>query len=224
MQVFAVLGYGVSDDIQHDENYQTYLRVAFNAMFDAAAGQPAVVVSSGGATNCTPPFKGTEAALIDAELKRIAKRSSVKSATKQWKFVREGESISTLENLLFLWDIMQQRRLGQKVTIFCEFTRQKRVQMLARKVIGAQARVTAIDFDHSAHRYADYRQRERKTLRRSLWALTSPEHLRIEHRFFAYKLTYLRDLQQREGISHVEALTRWLHDAGHIAKELGYGE
>lgn len=223
MRLFAIPGYGIPADMAHDENYRTYLHVAFNTIIARAGGKPAIVTLHGGPTNCTPPFKGTEAAVMATTLRKLASRPFVKPQTKQWSIVREVKSLSTLQNILYLKEIADAQKLSPKdVTVFCEWTRERRIRLLARKIFGRAVEVVPIDFDVSESRYGDWEAREADALQGALWALQSPENLVKEREFFRKKMAYIRILQH-DGMSHVDAVMRWYEYAPQLAAEIGYG-
>lgn len=223
MHLFAIPGYGIPDDIAHDENYRTYLNVAFNTIVARAVGKPAVITFHGGPTRCTPPFKGTEATVMAAMVQKLASRPFVRPQTKQWTFVREAKSLSTLQNILYLKDIVDAQKVHPKnVTIFCEWTRERRIRLLAKKIFGCAVEVVPIDFDVSESRYADWEAREAGVVQSALWALRSPENLAKEREFFRKKIVYIRILQH-DGMSHSDAVVRWHEYAPQLAAEIGYG-
>lgn len=222
MQVFSIVGYGIPRDIEHDVNYRTYLNVAFNSIYEKAAGKSVLIISQGGPTNCEPPYKGTEAAMIEKQLKKLAARKFVRHQTAQWSFVQEGESLSTLQNILYLKDLVVARKALGDVAIICEWTRRDRIEKLARKIFGRKVDVVATDFDVSENRYSDYLSREKEVLQASLWALRSEENLRKEREFFERKLQYIRELQMDGAMSHAQAAAAWYDVAPSVAEAIGF--
>lgn len=195
----------------HDENYITYLHVAFNNMYERAASQPAVIIPCGGPTNCEPPFEGTEADMIVDYLGSLTQRSEIAHQTVQWHIIPERESLSTLENLLFAKNILDKHKHVEHITIFCEHTRQKRVEVFAEQVFEQQVTVCAIDFDLSKNRYLDpevIQTKETLATQEGLWTLEDRDRLALHHQLFEHKFAFLR-AQQAKGIAHIDAIHTW---------------
>jgi hypothetical protein len=211
MQTFIVNGYGVPEDIFRDENYRTYLLVAFNTMFSLAAHAPALIIPSGGPTNTVPPFLGTEAEAIATYLRHLMQRPEVTNQTKDWRIIPEQRALSTLENLLFAKEIAEANGATGPITIFCEHTRNHTITDLAQRIFGADANIHAIDFDRSKTRYIDpsiTAEKEAASLEGARWVLEDPERLPQHHAFYEKKLAFFRQ-RQSEGVPHADAVVEW---------------
>lgn len=212
MSIFIVCGYGVPENIETDQNYLTYLAIVFNTIYARAASAEATIIPAGGATNCTPPFEGTEAEAIGAYLGKLARRAEVVTNTKSWNIALEDRSLSTLENLLFAKERIEELGLFGPVTIFCEATREMKVQTLGDAIFDEPVDVIVVDFDLSSNRYLDpalIEKKERLATEEGLRSINDPEVLKAHHAFFENKLTFLRK-RQSEGLSHVEAVEEWM--------------
>lgn len=224
MYVFLILGYGIPADIDHDQNYATYLNIVFNRMFAVAGGVPALIIPCGGATNCTPPYEGTESTMIGVMVQRLIDRPAIGDRCKDWKIATEDQSLSSLENLVFAKRIIDAQSDVFGVTVFCEMTRGSHVRAIVDRIFDASTPVAIepIDFDVSANRYGDVAFLEKKSIvetKMSLWALESSEHLARHHELFVRKFALLRRLQD-EGISHVDAVREWHRQAPVMTAEL----
>lgn len=223
MNIFIICGYGLPKDIRDDQNYLTYLNVAFNRMYELAARQAATVIPCGGPTNCSPPFDGTEAQFISGYLKELMDREATREQTKDWEVALEDRSLSSLENLVFAKDIIQERGISGPLTIFCEKTREPRLRLFADKIFqGAPVEIFAIDFDISKNRYLDpetIKRKEDLAAQEGLWTLEDPERLRKHHELFEAKFAFLRQ-RQTEGLSHADAVKEWFENERRIVREI----
>lgn len=211
MKSFIVCGYGIPEDIWKDQNYLTYLHVAFNHIYASAKNEPALIIPCGGPTSCTPPYTGTEAEKIGEYLEYLTRREAMHGAGEKWRIVLEDTSLSSLENLLFARRIMEEKG-GTEVVLFCEETRVARNTETMQTIFkNTPQKVVGIDFDISKNRYlsADVIEKKEAAEREhAQWALQNEENLAKHHAFFEEKFRRLRTWQD-EGMSHVDAVTRW---------------
>ncbi len=214
--VFLVFGYGVPKNILKDENYNFYLKMVFNKIYGFVVknkiSKP-IIITCGGETDMIKPYKRTEAdEMIKLFSAIIKERPFLNPITKNWLFIPENNSLSTLENLLNSNKIIQKRKVKKaNFFIFCEQTREKRIKVLAKKILDKNYNflVVPIDFDVSANRYlpVDYlAKKESAELKHSLWALQSPENLKKHHEVFEEKFEYFRKVGHK---AHVNAVKEW---------------
>lgn len=214
--IFLVFGYGIPKDILKDENYNFYLKMVFNRIYDFVIknkiDKPAII-TCGGKTDMLKPYKRTEAdEMIKLFSAFIKERPFLKPMTKNWLFIPENKSLSTLENLLNSNKIIRKRRIKKaNFFIFCEQTRKKRIKVLTKKILDKNYNflVEAIDFDVSANRYLSPEfliKKEKAELEHSLWALQNPKNLKKHHEVFVEKIEYLRNAGPKV---HVEAVKEW---------------
>lgn len=214
--VFLVFGYGVPKNILKDENYNFYLKMVFNKIYSFAIknkiDQP-IIITCGGETDMLKPYKRTEAnEMIKLFSAFIEERPFLKPMTKNWLFIPENKSLSTLESLLNSNKIIQKRKVKKaNFFIFCEQTREKRIKVLAKKILDKNYnfQVVPIDFDVSANRYLPIEylaKKEGAELKHSLWALQSPENLKKHHKVFEEKFKYFRKVGCK---AHINAVKEW---------------
>jgi len=213
--VFLVFGYGIPKDILKDENYNFYLKMVFNKIYDLVTKKDIkkpIIICSGGKTDMFKPYKRTEAEEMIKLLKKLAKRPFLKIATQDWLFISEKKSLSTLENFLNCKAVLKKRKIQKaNLYIFCEQTREKRIKMVGKKVLGKNYnfQVVPIDFDVSPNRYIDLEfltKKEQAELKHSMWALKNPENLKKHHGLFREKINYLRKAGPE---IHVDAIKKW---------------
>lgn len=215
--VFLVFGYGVPKNILKDENYNFYLKMVFNKIYSFVVKNKTdkpIIITCGGETDMLKPYKRTEAdEMIKLFSVFIKERPFLKPMTKNWLFIAENKSLSTLENLLNSNKIIQKRKVKKaNFFIFCEQTREKRIKVLAKKILDKNYNflvVVPIDFDVSANRYLpiEYLAKKESTeLKHSLWALKSPENIKKHHEVFVEKIEYLRKAGPKV---HIEAVKKW---------------
>ena len=223
MYIFIICGYGIPEDIASDQNYSTYLRIAFNFIYALAGNKQAAIIPCGGPTNCNPPYNGTEAEAIADHIQQLMKRDSVSYATQEWSLYPENTSLSSLENLLFAKRVMETHRLAGRIAILCEQTRKDKMTEFSKIIFHkVDVQVIPIDFDVSANRYLDpqvIKEKEQMGIREGLWTLEDPERLKRHHEFFEKKFEFLRQLQ-REGMTHVEAVSEWFKNEKQVIQQL----
>lgn len=211
--IFLVFGYGVPKNILKDENYNFYLKMVFNKIYDIVIKNHIynpIIITCGGKTDMFKPYDRTEADEIIRFFKTfIRERPFLNSVTENWKFISENKSLSTLENLLNSLDIVQKRDIPEaNFYIFCEQTRQKRIKVLAKQILDKyNFTVFPIDFDTSPNRYLPIEylaEKENKELQHSLWALQSPENLSKHHKVFEEKFAYFRTIGNNTNINIVK--------------------
>src|SRR3989339_708577 len=126
--IFLVFGYGIPKNILKDENYNFYLKMVFNQIYELVIKNginDPIIICSGGKTDIYKPYKRTEGAEMVKLIKSIAKRPFLKQVTKDWLFIPEKTSLSTLENFLNCKAILKKRGIqNTNLSIFCEKTRE----------------------------------------------------------------------------------------------------
>jgi hypothetical protein len=176
-QIYFILGYGVPKDMLSDKHYDRYFSQAFNCIYNQSAGAPAVIIFSGGSTDCYKPYKRTEGAEMLKLFKKFCNQSFVRKSVKQWKLLIENKSLSTLENLLFAKNILIGRNINRgNLTIFCEATRDRRIKILAGKIFSKlfKIKIVPVNFDTSINRYCSkdfLDKKEKKSLKLELRVL-----------------------------------------------------
>jgi hypothetical protein len=213
--IFLVFGYGVPKDILKDENYNFYLKMIFNKIYDIVTKNNIdnpIIITCGGKTDMFKPYDRTEADEMIRFFKAfIQERPFLESITKNWRFTPENKSLSTLENLLNSLDIVHKRGIRKaNFFIFCEQTRENRINTLAKKILDKNYNFITIpiDFDTSPNRYLSMEylsEKENKELQHSLWALESSENLRKHHKVFEEKFAYFRTIGNKTNINIVKA-------------------
>jgi uncharacterized SAM-binding protein YcdF (DUF218 family) len=158
--IFLVFGYGVPKNILKDENYNFYLKMVFNKIYSFVAKNnidKPIIITCGGETDMLKPYKRTEAdEMIKLFSAIINERLFLKPISNKWLFIPENKSLSTLENLLNSNKIIQKRKIKKaNFFIFCEQTRERRIKVLAKKILDKNYNflVVPIDFDVSVNRY-----------------------------------------------------------------------
>lgn len=182
--IFIVFGYGVSENILEDKNYNNYLTQVFNKVFDTCVENNTknpVIILTGGPTDCYPPYRRTEAGEMNKFFLKMKKRKDLKAVVKDWKFVLEKRSLSMLDNLLYSQEWLDKSNNEKvKIYIFTEKTRLQRTKRLSKKIFFDNFVVIPIDFDNGLHRYIDrdyIEEKEKFETKRSLEALKSPKNL-----------------------------------------------
>ncbi len=207
---FIICGYGVPKKIEDDLHYQIYLRTAFNKIYNMMAGYPkdkAVIVVTGGPTDMRKPYKRTEAGEMAKLLKELLARPALQDFRKRIRIIEEKKSLSSMENILF-----SKRKLSAKpasVTIFCEWTRRKKLGIFGNRIFKRKVTVEPVDFDQSANRFLDpefLNKKESLDIKISLRALKDPAVFRKLHHLLERKFAELRAAGPE---NHVKAVREW---------------
>ncbi|MFH1089517.1 MAG: ElyC/SanA/YdcF family protein [Candidatus Uhrbacteria bacterium] len=193
-----ICGYGIPKDIMTDENYFSYLTQVFNFLFDRFADTKGSIVLSGGATDCFPPFKRTEA----REMKRwlVEKIKNVEKETQKkilWKIILDNKALSTLENLVNFEPFAKGEAL-----IFAEKTRTDRIKRLAKIIFKNQAKCIFFDFDGSFARYHKeaIQVREKNALVAHLAAVKDRSKIKDIRQAVQRRLSLMRKYGSEEGL------------------------
>lgn len=212
--IFLIFGYGVPKNILKDEKYNFYLKMVFNGIYELTTKnniKDPMIIACGGPTDMIKPYKRTEADEMIRFLKNFIKDNNfLKPITKGWEFIPENTSLSTLENILHSQKIIKKRKIGKSnIYIFCEETRKKRVNHIAKKIFDKNyhIEVKTIDFDTSENRYLPQEfidKKERSEIKHSLWALKSPENLKKHHKTFKEKFVYFRKMYGKKDVNAVK--------------------
>ena len=211
---FLIFGYGVPEDILKGENYNRYLNLAFNRIFDIVREQKIekpLIIFSGGRTDCFPPFHRTEAGEMMKFFLSIASRPFVAESTKNWRYVPEENALSTLENFLYSKEILEKENISEgKIYIFCEHTREKKVTTLAQNFLKEYSFIViSVDFDNSSSRYLDpefIEKKEGKDMEIYWWAMKNHENFKKFRDILEEKLERLRKVTPEK---RTEAINEW---------------
>lgn len=209
--LYCVAGYGIPKNIFNDEHYNHYLKAVFNHIFSEAAGAKATIIFSGGPTDMYKPYRRTEAAEMKKFFQKMAQRSFVRKASAGWRYVLEPRSLSTLENVLYSFQLLHRKKIRHgAITVFCEYTRVKKVATFCKKIFNKNFsfRVVPIDFDVSQNRYDTdlVQKKEAKDIKLGLWALREKSNLKKYRQLFKDKVAYLRTCDPR---THPAAINQW---------------
>jgi len=214
--IFLIFGYGAPKNISKDDNYNIYLKTVFNKIYSLTVkhkiNRP-IIILNGGHTDCYKPYRRTEAGEMLKFFKNLIEKPALKQIIKNWIWLCEKKSISTLENLLYSQEIFSKKKKKMKANlyIFCEQTRKRKVEILSKKIFSKKynLKVIPIDFDTSANRYLDakfIKRKEEQDIKHALWALKSSANLKKHHQFFQKKLKIFRKTKQSR---HVKTIEDW---------------
>jgi hypothetical protein len=213
--IFLVCGYGVPKNILQDKNYNIYLNIAFNQIYNFTQVKKIsnpIIIFSGGQTDCFKPYRRQEAVLMNLFFKKWSQQMQLRALTKNWQVLLENKSLSTLENLLFSRNLLKSKKIKQGVIcIIHEQTHGRRLKILATKIFSSSFKkfYWPIDFDISSNRYLDedfLRKKEAKTLHYDLWSLQSKGNLTKHHKLYQKKLVFLR---QAKSDKHIDSVKKW---------------
>jgi hypothetical protein len=210
--LFIVLGYGVPKDIFKDENYNLYLKLAFNNIFDIVSKNnfSTKIIFCGGKTDCFKPFDRTEAEEMIKFFNYLKNRDYVEKQTKNWKLIPEKKSVSTLENLIFCKDIIKNKDIKHSsINIIFEKSRKRRIKTLAQKIFKSEIKLLPLDFNQSETRFIDQNfinKKEKTVLEYDLKSLKNEEYFNKAHKIYLEKLSILRNTEPK---NREKAIEKW---------------
>lgn len=210
--LFIILGYGVPKDIFKDENYNLYLKLAFNNIFDIVSKNnfPTKILFCGGKTDCFKPFNRTEAEEMIKFFNCLKGRDYLKKQTENWELIPEKKSISTLENLIFCKEIIKNKDLKcDSINIIFEKSRERRIKTLARNIFKSKIKLLPFDFNQSETRFIDQNfinKKEKTVLKHDLKSLEDETYLNKFHKIYQEKLSILRNTAPKD---REEAIKNW---------------
>lgn len=209
--LFIVCGYGVPKDVTTDINYRSYLNIAFNSIYATAGEDPVHIILCGGPTNGIPPYELTEAHVMNTYMQTHLQTVERYGQKLNWNIHLEERSLSSLENLVYAKDLIQEKGLTGEITVFCEETRYQRNKTIGEMVFGSPIHVQSIDFDVSKNRYLDpalIEKKERAATESDIWTLDDQDRRSSHHAFYQAKIDWFRE-QEARGISHVDVVQEW---------------
>lgn len=223
MNIYLICGYGIPEDIAKDQQYLSYLHLAFNKMYSESANQEAVIITCGGPTRCEEPFEGTEAGVMAEYVRGHMGREELQGQTSQWQVLEEDKSLSTLENIVLSKELIASHQLEGEVFVFCEATREGRVKVFGEEVFGDRfGGVLPIDFDVTKNRYLSpevLQKKEELSIMEAMWTLEDSDRIKKHHELYEKKFVFFRE-RQAAGVSHVDVVEEWFVKGPEMLKEL----
>jgi len=101
-RIFLVLGYGIPKNILVDENYNFYLKITFNTIFNIVQKNnitEPIIICTGGKTDMYPPYKRSEGEEMVRFFKHLIQKSNIKKVTKNGNLLQK-------KNLCRHWKIL----------------------------------------------------------------------------------------------------------------------
>jgi hypothetical protein len=213
--VFLIPGYGIPKDIMSDPQYQIYLNLVFNTIYDSTVKHfetKPPLVFSGGNTDGMPPFKRKDFDEMVRFFTYLCQRDAVKKFTRTWKVYRESRSLSTLENFVNMRDLLKQKNIPvSRLFIFLEHVKADFRKHLLRYIFPEEwkTKILSIDFDTSPTRYQDTQSiadKERVLMKYSLWALRKPKNMKKYKQVCKERVAILRSVRPEQ---QAETLQEW---------------
>jgi len=210
--IFVILGYGIPKDILRDEPSRRYLGLVFNSVYKISlekGDKKSIIVFTGGNSDIFKPFKRTEATEIKKLFLAFANRPFVKNYTKNWCYKIEARSLSTLENIINVNEVVKKIKGPKRVYVFCEFTRAEKVKIFTRRIIKNNFQIIPIDFDLSLNRYLSpdfIHKKESVDIKLGIKALRNKKFYSKYKDIFKERIEFLRKAGTKH---HREAVKKW---------------
>ncbi len=201
-KVFAIInGYGVPKNMDLDKSYHAYLTQVFNWLWEKYAKEKITLMPVGGLTDFWPPYKRTEAGEMAKWIKNQIQQTGVK-----WQIKPIATQLTALENILACKKMVT----GGTLYYFCERTREHKMKILIKKILGLKTQVISIEFDCSPPRYQipGRKELEKQDLAYSLLALKNPSWRKFLKLAAAEKIKILRKTPENIRRTEIDRITR----------------
>lgn len=208
--VVIINGYGVPEDIKTDRSYHAYLIQILNWLWERHRTHALTIVPCGGRTDCTWPYRRTEA---DEMAKWLRPRIATLRCTSRWHLRPLATELSALENML----ACAKRYPSGRMIYFCEQTRVPKMRVLAPRIFGNRVQVRGIEFDGSPPRYdrSGRLAHEREDLAFSLTALEDPQWRRELRAAARRKIQVLRTTSPEVRATEIDRIARRIRTEFH---------
>jgi hypothetical protein len=188
MKAFIIPGYHLPDNIENDEKYIKYFDFACNEIVKISNSEKVLVILSGGNIDMDKPFERILSKVMLPLFKNYADKYNINCLVKT-----EENSLSSLENLIYSKDILDEFKVSFEIYIFSDKQRIERSKILADKVFDNPI-MLGVDISHELEKQnVDVvNKKEELATKFSLWALKSKDNFDKFKSVYDEKYTYLR--------------------------------
>jgi hypothetical protein len=188
MKAFIIPGYHLPNNIENDEKYIKYFDFACKEIVRISNSEKVLVILSGGNIDMDKPFDRILSKVMLPLFKSYIDKYNINCLVKT-----EEKSLSSLENLIYSKDILDEFKENLETYIFCDKQRLERSKILADKVFNNPI-MLGVDISHDLEKQnADLvNKKEELATKFSLWALKSKDNFDKFKSIYNEKYTYLR--------------------------------
>lgn len=191
MKIFIVPGYHLPKDISKDEVYKIYFNYVCQEIKKTCLnGEKITVLLSGGNIDMDQPFDR----ILSKEMKESFLATS-NSYNLNCILFTEEKSLSSIENLIYSKEIIDEIEGDKLIYIFSDLQRAKRTQLTA-DIIFKDYKLLTIDLSSKEERNNQeiVEKKENLALNFSLWALKNKDNLEEFKQVYVDKFKLLRNV------------------------------
>lgn len=191
MKIFIVPGYHLPKDISKDEVYKIYFNYVCQEIKKTCLnGEKITVLLSGGNIDMDQPF----VRILSKEMKKSFLATS-NSYNLNCTLFTEEKSLSSIENLIYSKEIIDEIEGDKLIYIFSDLQRAKRTQLTA-DIIFKDYKLLTIDLSSKEERNNQeiVEKKEKLALNFSLWALQNKDNLEEFKQVYVDKFKLLRSV------------------------------
>ncbi len=190
MNVYIVPGYHLPKDINNDQTYMKYFDYVCIEIKKISNDEKVLIVLSGGNIDMDEPFDK----ILSKEMMKLFEKYKTKYNL-NCLIKTEEKSLSSLENLLYSRDIIDEFNDKNEIYIFSDTQRLSRMKVLADNVFD-NPKMLGIDLSQSEEKQnADtVNKKEELATKFSLWALRSEKNFEKFRNIYSEKYAYLRTI------------------------------
>jgi hypothetical protein len=191
MKIFIVPGYHLPKDISKDEVYKIYFNYVCQEIKKTCLnGEKITVLLSGGNIDMDQPFDR----ILSKEMKESFLATS-NSYNLNCTLFTEEKSLSSIENLIYSKEIIDEIEGDKLIYIFSDLQRAKRTQLTA-DIIFKNYKLLTIDLSSKEERNNQeiVEKKENLALNFSLWALKNKDNLEEFKQVYVDKFKLLRSV------------------------------
>ncbi|KKQ37070.1 MAG: hypothetical protein US53_C0029G0019 [Candidatus Woesebacteria bacterium GW2011_GWA1_37_7] len=205
MKAFIIPGYHLPNNIENDEKYIKYFDFACSEIVKVSNSEKVVVILSGGNIDMDKPFDRILSKVMLTLFEKYIDKYNMNCLVKT-----EEKSLSSLENLIYSKDILNEFKDNFEIYVFSDKQRIERSKILADKVFDNPI-MLGVDISHELERQNTevVNKKEELATKFSLWALKSKENLDKFKNVYNEKYTYLRTISPEK---RKEAEIEWWKD------------
>ncbi len=188
MKAYIVPGYHLPKDIHKDETYKKYFDFVCREITRTSDSEKVAVVLSGGNIDMDEPFDKVLSKTMLPLFKEYIDKYHLNCLLKT-----EEKSLSSLENLMYSKELLDQLAPNSDIYIFSDAQRVKRLTVLADNVFN-NPKILGIDLSHPEERKNAevVNKKEELATNFSLWALKSKANFEKFKNVYSDKYAYLR--------------------------------
>lgn len=190
MKAFIIPGYHLPNNIENDEKYIKYFDFACKEIVRISNSEKVLVILSGGNIDMDKPFDRILSKVMLPLFNSYIDKYNINCLVKT-----EEKSLSSLENLIYSKDILDEFKENFDIYIFSDKQRLDRSKILSDKVFDNPI-MLGVDISHELEKQNAevVNKKEELATKFSLWALNSKDNFDKFKSVYNEKYAYLRTI------------------------------